>query len=175
MVSAVIFCAGLASGVQDPGRKMPEYELKAGFLYNFAKYVEWPAAAFEKPDSPIRIGIVGPDPFGPAIDRTLKDRVAQERKFEIVRFADPSDLQPCHILFVPRAEKRRGDIARKIEGWATLTVGEEEGFASSGGVVNILIEKERPKLEINTDAADLAKLKIQARLLKLATIVKAEK
>jgi len=175
MVAAVMFCASLASGSQDPGRKMTEYELKAGFLYNFAKYVEWPAASFEKADSPIRIGVVGADPFGAVLDRTLKDRTAQERKFEIVRFTEPEDLQSCHILFIPRTEKRRDDITRKIEGWATLTVGESAGFAATGGIVNILIEKEKPRLEINPEAAELAKLKIQARLLKLATLVKTEK
>src|SRR5688572_24000025 len=169
-----MFCAGLAAGPQDPGRKMTEYELKAGFLYNFAKYVEWPAGAFEKPDSPIRIGIAGADPFGAVLDRTLKDRAAQDRKFEILRFADPSDLQACHILFIPRTEKRRDDILKKIEGRPTLTVGETEGFATTGGIVNILIDRDKPRLEINPSAAERTGLKIQARLLKLATLVKTD-
>jgi len=168
--------AAEAPAPQDPVKQMPEYELKAGFLYNFAKYVEWPADAFEKADTPISIGVVGADPFGPALERTLKDRAAQDRKFSILRFRDAGDLKRCHILFIPRTEKARlPDILKRIEGWPVLTVGEEEGFAKSGGAVNILIEQDKPRLEVNPDAAERAKLTIHARLLKLATIVKPEK
>jgi hypothetical protein len=161
---------------QDPGRKMTEYELKAGFLYNFGKYVEWPADAFEAKETPISIGVVGTDPFGPALEKTLKDREAQDRKFTILRFRDAGEIKRCHILFVPKTEKPRFPaILKAVEAWPTLTVGETEGFAETGGAVNILIEKERPRLEINPDAAERAKLTIQARLLKLATLVKSEK
>ena len=174
---AVASAAGATDlpGLQDPGKKMPEYELKAGFLYNFAKYVEWPAEAFEKPDTPITIGIVGADPFGPSLEKTLKDRTAQDRKFSILRFPDAASIRRCHLLFIPRTEKSRlADILKRIEGWPTLTVGEEEGFAKAGAAVNILIEKDKPRLEVNPDAAERVKLTIQARLLKLATIVKSE-
>ncbi|HZL72358.1 MAG TPA: YfiR family protein [Planctomycetota bacterium] len=175
-----VFLAGAivdaAPAPQEPVKKMPEYELKAGFLYNFGKYVEWPADAFEKPESPITIGILGADPFGPALEKTLKDREAQDRKFSVSRFRDLGDVRRCHILFVPKSEKGRlPEILRAIEGWPTLTVGESENFAASGGAVNILIEKDRPRLEINPDVAEKAKLTIQAKLLKLATIVKTEK
>lgn len=161
---------------QESDRKMPEYELKAGFLYNFAKYVEWPASAFEKAETPIVIGIVGTDPFGTVLEKTLKDRTAQDRKFTLTRFKDARDSLSCHLLFVPKAEKPRlADIFKRVEGRSTLTVGEDVGFAKAGGMVNILIEEGRPRLEINTEASDRAKLTIQARLLKLATIVKTEK
>jgi hypothetical protein len=175
-ILAAAFLLAVAAAPQDPAKKMPEYELKAGFLYNFAKYVEWPADAFEKPDTPISIGIVGTDPFGPALEKTLKDRSAQDRKFSITRFRDAAEIKRCHILFIPKTEKRRvADILKKVEAWPSLTVGEEEEFARSGGAVNILIEEEKPRLEVNPDAAEKAKLKIHARLLKLATIVKPEK
>jgi hypothetical protein len=175
-ILAAVLAWGLFAAEQDPPKKMPEYELKAGFLYNFARYVEWPADAFEKAESPITIGVVGEDPFGPALEKTLKDREAQERKFSIVRFREAADVRRCHILFIPKSEKQRtADILKAIEGWPTLTVGETDGFAASGGAVNILIEKERPRLEINPEVAEKAKLTIQARLLKLATVVKTEK
>jgi hypothetical protein len=167
--TALLLC-GLAQE-----RKMPEYELKAGFLYNFAKYVEWPAKAFKDKDSPIVIAVIGKDPFGEHLEKTLKDRQAQNRRFTIERYADVDELQPCHILFIPRTEKGREEIFKKIEGWPTLTVGEAEGFAVRGGAVNILIEKDRPILEINPEVVERSKLVVQARLLKLATLVKTEK
>lgn len=164
------------AGLQDSAKKMSEYELKAGFLYNFAKYVEWPESAFEKPDTPFSIAVVGTDPFGGALEKTLKDRVAQERRFSIARFRDAGEIRNCHILFIPKTEKSRvPEILKKIDGRPTLTVGELEGFAASGGAVNILIEKERPRLEINPEAAERVKLTIQAKLLKVATLVKTEK
>ncbi|HEY3225550.1 MAG TPA: YfiR family protein [Planctomycetota bacterium] len=164
------------SAGQDQSKKLPEYVVKAGFLYNFAKYVEWPADAFEKREAPIVIGVVGADPFGQDLDKTLKDKTAQDRPFAIQRFRDAAALQRCHILFVPKSEKARmAEILKKLDEWPTLTVGEEEGFAKAGGAVNILIERERPRLEVNPDAAEKAKLTISAKLLKLATIVKSEK
>lgn len=182
LAAAVIFSTWASSGRagepdrQDPGKKMTEYELKAGFLYNFGKYVEWPADAFEAKETPIAIGIVGTDPFGPALEKTLKDREAQDRKFSILRFRDAGEIRRCHILFIPKSEKPRyAAIFKAVEAWPTLTVGELEGFAGTGGTVNILIEKERPRLEINPDAAERARLTIQARLLKLAILVKTEK
>ena len=169
---------GLGPGLELPARgadEFPEYQLKAGFLYNFAKYVEWPDDAFEKKEDPIVIGVIGKDPFGDHLEKTLKDRRAQDRKFTIVRFATLDELKRCHLLFIPKSEKKPGEILKKIEDWPTLTVGETEGFAAKGGAVNILIEKDRPRLEINPEAAEKAKLTIQARLLKLATLVKTEK
>lgn len=154
---------------------MPEYELKVNFLYNFAKYVKWPDGAFEKKDSPIQIAVIGKDPFGDLLEKTLKDREAQNRKFTIARYASLDDLKPCHILFIPKTLKDRAEILKKIDGWPTLTVGEAEGFAANGGAVNILIDKDRARLEINQEAAEKAKLTIHAKLLKLATLVKSEK
>lgn len=173
---AALLLFGLWAAPAEPQeRKMPEYELKAGFLYNFAKYVEWPGDAFENKESPISVGVIGKDPFGDLLEKTLKDRQAQDRKFTIVRYPGPAELKPCHILFIPKTEKARAEILKKIENWPTLTVGEAEGFAAKGGAVNILIEKDRPRLEINPEVAEKAKLTIQARLLKLATLVRTEK
>lgn len=175
LAAALTLGAAAPPELQDAGKKMPEYEMKAEFLYNFAKYVDWPADAFEKDETPITIAIVGTDPFGQVLEKTLKDRQAQDRRFSIVRFRDAGELKPCHILFVPKTEKTRADILKKVQGWPTLTVGEAEGFAQSGGAVSILIERERPRLQINLEVAEKAKLTIQARLLKLATLVKTEK
>jgi len=155
---------------------LPEYVVKAGFLYNFAKYVEWPAAAFENASTPISIAILGADPFGDELDKALKNKTVRERGFVILRHREPADLKPCHILFIPKTEKARTpEILKQVESWPTLTVGEDEGFARAGGVVNILIEKEKPRLEVNPDAAEKARLTINSKLLKLSSIVRTAK
>ena len=160
---------------QEP-QALPEYVVKAGFLFNFAKYVEWPAEAFEKADTPITIGIVGADPFGEGLERTLKNKTVRNRSFAVQRFPERSAIQRCHILFVPRTEKDHlQEILKQIEPWPVLTVGEDEGFSRAGGTTNILIEKEKPRLEVNPDAAEKARLTIDPKLLKVAAIVRSGK
>ncbi|MBI4566538.1 MAG: YfiR family protein [Planctomycetes bacterium] len=177
-MALLCLCGIELSAVQDRPQQpeaLPEYVLKAGFLYNFAKYVEWPAEAFERPESPITIGVVGKDPFGGDLEDALKNKTVKNRAFAILRFPKPSDIQRCHILFVARSEKERVPrILERIRDWPVLTVGEEEEFARAGGALNILIENDKPKLEANPQAAEKARLKIDAKLLKAATLVKTE-
>ena len=161
---------------QESRQELPEYVVKAGFFYNFAKYVEWPESAFEDDRSPIRIGIVGKDPFGETLDKVLREKSVLERKFTITRFKDPGEIKGCHILFVPRTENDRlPKILEQVKESGVLTVGEEAAFARSGGIINILIEEKKPKLEINPDAASAQKITINSKLLKVARIVKTEK
>jgi len=155
---------------------MPEYVVKAGFLYNFAKYVEWPAAAFGQPDEPISIGVVGTDPFGSDLEGALANKTVKRRAFSVRRFRTPQDIEPCQILFVARSESARiGEILQKARPWASLTVGEEDGFSAAGGIINILIDDETPRLEVNAGEAERVGLTIDSKLLKLATIVTTEK
>lgn len=174
LTAAVIIGAGPARlRAQEGTPALPEYVVKAGFLFNFAKYVEWPPDAFEKPETPISIGIVGADPFGDGLEKILKNKTVRNRSFTVLRFPDRSGLQRCHILFIPRSEREHlTAILRQIETWPVLTVGEDDGFSRAGGTTNILIEKERPRLEVNPDAAEKARLTIDAKLLKAAAIVR---
>jgi hypothetical protein len=146
-----------------------EYELKAVFLYNFAKFVEWPAEAFPGPSSPIVIGIAGHDPFGAAIDEAVSGKTANGRAIVVRRMKSSEDLRSCHILFIAIAEaSRAARILRSTEGASVLTVGEMPHFSRRGGIVNFLIERNHVHFEINKELADRANLKISSRLLKLA-------
>lgn len=164
----------LGGGAQDA--ELPEYVIKAGFLFNFAKYVEWPAEAFDGPQAPIRVGVAGEDPFKDLLERTLKDKTVNGRAFAIERYKTPSDVMRCHILFIARSTRETTasflDAARQS---GVLTVGEEKGFARSGGVVSVLIEDGKPKLEVNLDAARERQVTINAKLLKVAVLVKADR
>jgi len=177
LVATLALGAGTASGQpQDPPATLPEYVVKAGFLFNFAKYVEWPAEAFEKADSPITIGIVGSDPFGDGLEKALKNKTVRNRTFAVQRFPERAEIQRCHILFIPRTEREHlQEILKQVESWPVLTVGEDEGFARAGGATNILIEKEKPRLEVNVDTAEKARLTIDPKLLKVAAIVRSGK
>jgi YfiR/HmsC-like len=152
-----------------------EYLIKAGFIFNFAKFVEWPPATFAQPDSPIVIGILGTDPFGAIIDQIVQDKKIGGRGIVIKRLkwgADSKDLKECKILFVGASERAHLDeLVQTLRGLPILTVGETPGFAEHGGVIRLVLEDNRVRFEVNVEAARQAGLTISSRLLTLARIV----
>lgn len=164
---------GEGKEARETAEAVPEYLLRAAFLYNFAKYVEWPPSAFERPDYPITIGIVGRDPFGDDLDKALKSKTVKNRTFSILRFPRASDIKRCQVLYVARSEVSRLDeIFERVRPWSVLTVGEDEDFTRSGGTIAIVLENDRLKLVINPDAAEKSGLTIDAKLLKASRIVR---
>ena len=156
---------------QDPSASS-EYLIKAGFIYNFANLVQWPQTAFAQPDSPIVIGILGEDPFGAVIDHALEGKKVNGRGFVIKRLKSASDLNECHILYVSSADiTNPGEILHSLKGLPILTIGEMPGFAKRGGIINLVLDNERVRFEVNIDAAKQADLNISSRLLALATII----
>lgn len=152
-----------------------EYLIKAGFIYNFAKFVEWPATAFADADSPIVIGVIGVDPFGSLIDRIVEDKKIGSHGFVVRRFRwgkDLKDLKDCKILFVSPSEKAHMDeILQMVKGLPILTVGETPGFAERGGMIRFTLEDNRVRFEVNVEAARQVNLNISSRLLTLAKII----
>jgi hypothetical protein len=145
------------------------YQIKAAFLFNFAKFVAWPDTG----NDPMSICIAGDDPFGGILDDTVKGKTINGRAVEIKRNKAGKNLQGCHIVFISASERRRvRSIFDSLQGTSVLTVGEFPGFASEGGIINFTTQENRIHFEINTDAAERAHLKISSRLLSLATIVK---
>jgi hypothetical protein len=152
-----------------------EYLIKAGFIYNFAKLVEWPATAFAQPDSPIVIGILGEDPFGATLDRIVADKKINGRGFAVKRMKwsrDFKDLKDCNILFVSSSENEHIDTVVDAMKWLPiLTIGDAPGFARRGGIMNFTLEDNKVRFEVNVEAAKHADLTISSRLLTLARIV----
>src|ERR1700745_2383489 len=116
-----------------------EYLIKAGFIYNFAKFVEWPSTSFPQSDAPIVIGILGTDPFGSGLDRIVADKKIGSRGFVVRRYKwskDLKDLRECQILFVSSSEKAHTDEILEFVKWLPiLTICETPGFAERGGVI----------------------------------------
>jgi hypothetical protein len=152
-----------------------EYSVKLGFLYNFTKFVEWPPDAFRDAGAPLVICIVGHDPFRQDLEAELRTRKVGDRPVEVRSQTSNDKLTACHVVFVPDTEKNQSDrILRGLEGSRTLTVGETEGFAVLGGIINLTVEDNKVHFEINRLAADRAGLKIPSRLLSIAKIVKEQ-
>jgi hypothetical protein len=149
-----------------------EYPVKLAFLYNFAKFIEWPAGSYSDPAAPLSICIVGHDPFSPEIEGEVRTRKAWGRPVEVLALRPAETLSVCHMVFIPATEKdQAARIVRSLKGSSVLTVGETDGFAAMGGVINLTVEKSEVHFEVNRLAADRAHLKISSKLLSLAKIV----
>lgn len=151
-----------------------EYQVKAAFLYNFVNFVEWPETAFQNSSEPLVITILGQDPFGSVLDDLVKDKSINSRKIVIRRAAFGTPLSDSHLLYIHSSEKRHLDsILTDLRGFPVLTVSDMSIEDSQGVMMHILIGNDnRPKLTINVDATDQAKLKISSRLLRLAEIIR---
>jgi hypothetical protein len=150
-----------------------EYQVKAAFLYNFAKFVEWPPQTFKSPTDPIAICILGPDPFGDALNETIGGKVVAGRTFEVRKISNSQSVRNCPILFVRASEgKRFRAMLDSLKGSGVLSVGEAEGFATGGGVINFKLEHGSIRLEINVAAAEYAQVHVSSKLLSLAQVVR---
>ena len=145
-----------------------EYQLKAAFLFNFAKFVSWPATAFNRPDSPFEICLLGENPFGSALDETVQGMEVAGRSFVIRKISEARQSLNCHILFIGVSERKRSRaVLEEIKGSGILTVGETDDFLASGGIIQLKLKDARLRFEIDADGATRERLKISSKLLSL--------
>jgi hypothetical protein len=146
-----------------------EYELKAAFLYNFVKFVEWPPDAFAGPRSPLTICVYGDDPFGSSLDEAVRGESLGERSLLVQRPAALGELRDCKVLFVSPSERQRmPEVLSEVGGAPVLTVGDTDGFLRAGGIINFVLEENKVRFLINQDAAERSRLRISSKLLRLA-------
>lgn len=155
------------------GQEVEEYQVKAAYLYNFAKFVDWPAQAFISPASPISICVLGEDPFGGTLQEVVRGKTAGGRVLMVRTASDMSSARGCHVLFISAVEwKTNRPALGHLAGGGVLTVGESPGFTTGGGIVGFKLEGRRVRFEINVEAARQAQLQISSKLLSLAEIVR---
>jgi hypothetical protein len=150
-----------------------EYQLKAAFLYNFTKFVDWPGASFSSPQDPIVIGVLGPAEFSATLERIVRNRQVNGHAILVKRVAAADGAGAVHVLFVTAAEDALFEQIRA--GLATspiLTVGESESFRALGGAINFVLEEGKVRFEIDAGAAERSGLRISAQLQKLARAVR---
>lgn len=178
MISRLSFAitAGVLLCATAHGQAADQYRLKAVFLYNFAKFVEWPLQTFKGSADPIAICVLGKDPFGDSLQQAVNGKAIEGRPVYIREIQDAQHTAGCHILFIAGSERKRvRSTLDAIRGAAVLTVGESEGFASEGGIINFKMDAGHVRLQINLDAAEQARLGISSKLLSLAEIVKGRR
>jgi hypothetical protein len=156
------------SPAQDAG---VEYQVKAAFLFNFAKFVEWPTRVFPARNSPFTICLAG-DPFQGAVEKTIVGETWNGRPLAVKRIDSGDEVTGCQLLYVSRSMARSMDFLAAAANGPVLTVGETEDFISSGGIIRFTASGRRIRFEINPDAAERVSLRVSSRLLRLADIVR---
>jgi hypothetical protein len=171
---AILVFLAIAPGVKpfpcEAADEPLEFQVKAAFLLNFTKFIEWPEAAFGAAGAPITICVTGDDPFGGALDQIVAGEVVNGHKVAAQRIKGAPSSQSCQVVYVSPAEK---DIPRLLAGLGPgiLTVGEGETFIKDGGMIAFLIENRRVRFSINRGAAENAGLKLSSKLLLVAKSV----
>jgi len=168
VVAGVFFCNIAAA----QSEQLSEYEVKAAFLFNFTKFVEWPESSFDDSQTPIVLGIIGDDPFGDNLARIVAGQKVQGRGIVIRKESLGDDLRRCHVLFVSASERlHSAQILSSIQPASVLTVSDMDGFAEAGGVIQFVMQENRVRFVVNLDAATQNKLRLSAKLLALARVI----
>jgi hypothetical protein len=164
---------GILLSFEAPGEEIGEFQVKAVFLCNFAKFVEWPPQTFKTPDDPIAVCVLGRNPFGKMLEAAASRSEAQGRKFQVREVSEVPSGSNCQILFVVTTDRKQiRSLVESIKDTGILTVGQAQGFTSDGGVINFKLVDNQVRFDINPDAAKRENLRISSRLLNLAEIKK---
>ena len=171
-ISILFFFAAASQPVGAQSQSAGEYEVKAAFLYNFAKFIDWPNGSFADPSAPFAICVLGLDPFGHTLDDALQGKMIGSHPVTLARLQDATEAKRCQMVFVSSSERRRlPEIEDELRGSNVLLVGEFPGFAGAGGALQFIIEENRVRFLINTDAAQRAGLRLSSKLLSVARVV----
>jgi hypothetical protein len=172
-------CIGLWA-VLGPVRPLPagdaerslEYPVKAAFLVNFAKFAVWPADSVQARAPAVSICVLGRDPFGEILEKTVAGRSVGGRPIAIQRQEDVQELRACHVLFIATSEPARlAQTLETLSGQPVITVGESDGFARQGGIIGLVVEDNRARFEVNLQTARREGLVLSSKLLGVARMV----
>ena len=159
-----------------PEQPFDEYQVKAAFIYNFAKFVQWPSNTFASSNEPMAICVLGQNPFGHSLEDTVAGRAIEGRSLVVRHISIVNQAAGCQILFISSAENKRPlPILAEVKTPGILTIGESDASAADSVVINFKLEGGKVRFEINLEAAEREKLRISSRLLSLAHIVESNR
>jgi hypothetical protein len=174
--AALLLCAALLAALHmSAAAAAPtEYQVKAVFLYNFSRFVDWPAGSFSAPNEPFVIGVLGADPFGERLDEAVRGEQVDQHPLIVRRFSDVAQIGDCRILFIDSSEDARlGQILAALDHHSVLTVSDVDGASERGVMIQLATQDNRVRLRINVASARAAGLTISSNLLRLAQIVRS--
>jgi hypothetical protein len=153
-------------------QKPTDDQVKAAFVYNFAKFTEWPSDVMKGPDTPFVIGVFGDDNFYKTLKVAAEGKSVQGKPISVMRIDRIEDGQKCHMIYIGSSqEENLSYILKEMKNFHVLTVGDMSGFAKRGCMINFTRERDYIRFEINVNAAERSGIKMSSNLLKLAKIV----
>ena len=153
--------------------KVSEYQVKATYLYNFGRFVQWPPNATARKSDSFSICVLGQDPFGPSLDSTVAGETLDGKPLAAKRISTPRDAGECRILFISLTEENHlKEILMALDESGILTVSDMPAFSRRGGMIQFVLEGDKVRFEINLAKAETAKLTLSSELLKVATTVR---
>lgn len=171
LLLAVVLLLGMTTTVTPSERTVGEANVVVAYLYNFGKFIEWPASAFASTDAPMRFCFYGENSLG-QVTETLTSKRVSGHPIEVVHIKRGGSLTYCHLLYIDSSEHLYiRPVLNLTRDMPLLTVSEIEGFASAGGVIGLVNIGNKLKFEINSAAAVQAQLRVSSQLLKLAVNV----
>ncbi len=154
------------------GQAISDSQVKAAYLYNFAKFVEWPAADFASPEAPIRFCVLDDSAFESELNHIINGKLISGRPLVVVAMREAEKPRGCQILFINSShDKHLPQILGSVQNTSVLTVGETKGFVEEGGIINFINQNDRIQFQVNDKAARQAGIHISSRLLVVAKLV----
>jgi len=162
---SLVFAAGTSAAPS-------EHQVKAVFLFNFSRFVEWPPSAFSSADAPFVIGVYGRDPFGSDLDEVVRGESVNGRRLVVRRMQTVAETAGCHILFIPESERAQlGEILKVLKERSTLIVSDVDGVSRPGAMIRLVTQNDRIKLRIDAEATRAAGLIVSSKLLRASEII----
>lgn len=159
-----------------PGAPLEEYQVKAAFIFNFTRFVEWPAGTFSAPNEPLAVCILGQDPFVRTLEATVAGKMVDARPLVVRGIPSPKQANGCHVVFIGSNESKHVTaVLSGVAGPGVLTIGDSDIPGGTGAAITFLLEGGKVRFDINVDAAERAKLRISSRLLSLAHSVESHR
>jgi len=166
-LGCALLCFSLSSAAQSQGSR--EDQLEAEFIYKVAEFTTWPQGAFANSNSPLVIDVLGDDPLGHALDKTVRGETAGGRRLIVEWYGRAEEVKTCHILFISQSEIRQLDeIVKRLKGKPILTITDAHGPAFAGVMIRFTIERHELDFHINQQATKAAELTLSSRLLRMA-------
>jgi hypothetical protein len=172
LLAILCFLENSSQNFSAVSQTLNEDQIKAGYLFNFTRFVEWPAQAFATATSPMIVCVVGDSPLTNLLTDAAAGKVVNGRTVSVKPLKASDEFRGCNLLFVGSAQARGAErILERLKEMSVLSVGEAPGFAEAGGVINFFTQDNKVKVEINLDAATHSNLKINAKLIAVSRLV----
>ncbi len=168
--------AGFCLYAQAQQPKANEFQVKAAYLYNFGRFVEWPDQNSPDKNEVFEICVLGVDPFGPALDATVARETIEGKSVATKRISKPQDVDSCRIVFISSSEEGHlKEVLAALDKASVLTVSDIPRFSERGGMIGFILDGDRVRFDVNLASAQDARLTLSSELLKVATNVRKDR